>query len=385
MKFFKSLITRINRTFLPPITVTPAPVPAPEPTPEPAPTTPPAPDPVPTVPQPQPVPQYRGCNLTGGDCYWLQIPASGPVSGSNYLFVTEADVDYLVSKGMTAFRLLFGWEAIQPTPYRTLGGTDNAGKYFANFKRIVDYITNTKGCVCLIDIHGGKEDTFAAYYGKRIGIDTYTTNGATHKVSDLFENLWWQLGGIFKNNPRVWYGLTNEPHDMPATTWFAAAQQAIEGIRRAGATGKIVAPGVDWTNASNWTKQSAGAFSMLKDPANNLAIQVHMYFDANAGGGANDIVDVDIGVTRLRNTVDWAKANGVQVVLAEVGLSANNALAAEAWRRTLAYIDANRDTVLGFMWWAYGPPAWWSGYRFTLCKLSNTDSPQMDLIEGAFK
>ena len=42
-------------------------------------------------------------------------------------------------------------------------------------------------------------------------------------------------------------------------------------------------------------------------------------------------------------------------------------------------MDANSDVMIGWAWWAYGPPAWWGGYQFTLCPTNNytVDDPKM--------
>lgn len=332
--------------------------------------------------------QFRGSNLSGGDAPYVDKSgkatwsvATGPVSGTHYLFVTTKDIDYLLSKGANCFRLLFTWEALQPTRYASIGAqTGNFKAYWDSYKALVDYITS-KGASVIVDCHGGLDADFAAYFGAKIG--TKTPGG--DNVADLFENLWYQLAGIFKTNSRVIFGITNEPHDMPAATWFACAQTVINSIRKQGATNLIVMPGVDWTNAGSWTNNSGPGWdaAQIADPAKNIAIQVHMYFDANAGGGATDIVNADIGVTRLKVSVDWARARGLKVFLAEVGLAASNSLATTAWQRLAAYMDANADTVIGFTFWSYGPPAWWGGYQFTLCPKGTTDSPQMSLIASS--
>ena len=64
------------------------------------------------------LPQLRGVNLAGGTLTWQSLP---PVSGTNYLFPSTQDVDYIVSKGANFVRLLFSWEAIQSTLNGTLG------------------------------------------------------------------------------------------------------------------------------------------------------------------------------------------------------------------------------------------------------------------------
>src|SRR5215218_3256268 len=92
-------------------------------------------------------PQYRGCNLVGGGAQgaWTEWagadvatrnPGQGPQTPANYEFVTNADIDYLVSRGMNTFRLLFIHEAIQPEAFAAIpyaGGLPNASRYSAYY------------------------------------------------------------------------------------------------------------------------------------------------------------------------------------------------------------------------------------------------------------
>lgn len=354
-----------------PDTVVPAPVPVPTPTPVPA--------PVP-VPTPVPVgrPQFRGCNLTGGSTSYTKWTQSlGPVKGTDYMFLTTADIDRLIAKGMNAFRLLVAWEAMQPTEYATISTTSgNYAAYRDAAYALVTYITG-KGKDVLLDIHGDIDAGFAAYRGQKVG--TVTASG--QKVEDLLENFWWQMATKFKTNTRVHYGITNEPHDIVAATWFTAAQKFVNGIRNAGATSKIVMPGVDWTGAGTWNDHNAGAWNLV-DPLNNLAAQVHLYYDQDAGGGVNDIAYDMVGADRLKNVCDWGRKNKVEIWIAETGLAASNPIAAKTWANTLAFVNANKDIFGGLLWWAEGPPAWWGGYRFELFD-ANGATPNMALFASA--
>jgi endoglucanase len=339
---------------------------------------------------------FKGSNLSGGDTAYTDWSSTGPVSGTHYLFVSNQDIDYLIGKGFNHFRLLFAWEAVQPQANGAVPvPTGNHRTYYDTFKSRVDYIT-AKGASVIIDIHPGFDADFAAYRGAKIG----TTYGGL-QVTELFCNLWGQLAAIFKSNPLVFFGMTNEPSNMPTMTWFACAQKAINAIRATGSTNKIVMPGNAFTGASSWT--TVGAYSdtgnplrsngygwlnangpglRLTDPANNLAMQVHLYADSSAGGGATDVVSGTILADRVKVAVDWARANGVQVFVAEVGLSAAAPNAINAWNSFITYLNANSDVVLGYTFWSYGPPAWWGNYQFTLCPSSNytVDSNQMKMI-----
>lgn len=104
----------------------------------------------------------------------------------------------------------------------------------------------------------------------------------------------------------------------------------------------------------------------MQDPAKNLVASIHVYLDTNASGSGDDIVSPTIGVERLTKVVNWAKSNGVKLHLSEIGANATNPAAKLAVQNLLNYIQSNNTTVIGWSWWAYGPPSWWGGYKFTL-------------------
>ena len=104
-------------------------------------------------------------------------------------------------------------------------------------------------------------------------------------------------------------------------------------------------------------------------------MQAHLYLDQDSGGGATDVVSTSIGVTRLLNVVTWARGRGLKVLIGEVAVKAGVTNANAAWGNLVAAMTQNSDVVAGWLWWAYGPPAWWGNYQYTLCG----NSPQMKL------
>ncbi len=317
----------------------------------------------------------RGFNCPGGDTVWHQWPILGPISGTNYRFLSNAELDKLLATGANCFRVLFTWEALQPQPFADITKTTmRYGQYAAEFFRVVDYLTS-HGAKVLMDIHGGSDAGFAAYYDCKVG-QAYLSK----PVEDILENIWWQLARKYKDNPNVMYGITNEPHDIYAKAWFFFAQKVISGIRRAGGKQKIFTPGADWTNAGTWMKNNAAAYNLV-DPLNNLGIQLHLYLDANQGGGTTGIVSETIGVERVKDATIWARGRKLKLILGEVGLSANVPLGPKAWANLHAFLLANSDVWEGFLFWAAGPPSWWAGYRF----YCGPYSAQLAMIQGNLK
>jgi hypothetical protein len=87
----------------------------------------------------------------------------------------------------------------------------------------VNYITNTKGMYCVIDIHN-----YHRYRGQLLGSAAVPYN--------TFTNLWYRLAGLFKTNPRVIFGTMNQPYGVSYLDALLGANAAIAGVRGAGAT-----------------------------------------------------------------------------------------------------------------------------------------------------
>lgn len=336
-------------------------------------------------PPPPPRRQYRGANLTGGGTSWrgwMKPPtgtAPGPVSGTHYMFIANADAQRLIDAGMRTFRVVFTWEALQPTEYASIGTLSGNFKIYRDkLFALVKYLRD-HGCTVLLDIHGDVDAGFAQWMGVSVGQPTPKGQG---KIDDLLANLWSQLAKKYLGDEGVMFGVTNEPHDLPAATWFTAAQKVIDAVRATGSTSKIVMPGTDWTGAGSWMKNNAAAWN-LTDPLGNLAVQVHMYHDANSGGGQDEIPHENIGVDRLKDVTAWCREKGLELWIGETGVSANNPIAPETWRRTIEFVDKNRDVIAAVIWWAQGPPAWWGGYRFALIDKAGNFTPHFALAKDA--
>ena len=76
----------------------------------------------------------------------------------------------------------------------------------------------------------------------------------------------------------------NEPHDLDScTTWFEMAQLCIDSIRTVDMDTRIMVGGDSWCSAERWLEYS-DTLKYLKDPADKLAFEAHVYFDADASG-----------------------------------------------------------------------------------------------------
>jgi endoglucanase len=353
----------------------------------------------------------RGTNLVGMEMAYQNCDqAGGPIEGTNYPRHDERLVDYFASKNMTTLRFLFSWECMQqvlngPVPAAPSGSYRT---YFDNYKRIVDYATNVKGLRVIVepwDSNSAGGAGGARYRGNVVG------SGAVPIAA--FADFWSRMATIFVANPRVEYGLINEPNDMSTMAWFGAAQAAITAIRNTGATQRIYVPGNGYSAASTWTSNfydtaatqrsnaygwlnANGAGQALTDPLDNIVAEVHTYLDTDQGGGTTEITSITAARDHLSVAVNEAAAHGYRVWLGEIGLYAEATNAPQAWADFIAYLDANAGAgvLLGFTWFAGGDPLWWAdvgangGGHFSISPTSSAtytgDTVNMDLIENDF-
>ncbi|MCL2724643.1 MAG: cellulase family glycosylhydrolase [Polyangiaceae bacterium] len=369
--------------------------------------------------------QFRGVNITGMEMgYEWYDRTTGPVAGTSYPILNTRLIDYFLSKGISAVRLLFQWEAMQPNLYDPIPNVANAPNYltyFSNLIRVVNYATNA-GMQVVIEpwqanssngVGGGR------WRGCEIGSTATCPTSNLKPVPvpmDAFADFWSKMAALFKGYPRVAYGLVNEPNSQSTTTWFKAAQAAITAIRNTGSTQRIFVPGNGWTSASDWTStgydtdkpqvsnangwlNANGSGKPLFDPLNNIAIEAHTYVDSDQSGGHTDITSVTAACDHVKVTLDWAAAHGLKVYLGEIGFYANASTKgftpANAWADFVGYFNSNPDTFLGYTWWAAGDPTWWKdvaangGGHFSVSPTNSTtytgDTVNMQMIQNDFQ
>ncbi|MGH8042920.1 MAG: glycoside hydrolase family 5 protein [Rudaea sp.] len=352
---------------------------------------------------------FRGTNLAGMEMAYFNFDqVNGPIADTDYPVYDTRLIDYFASKRMTAFRFLFSWEAMQSTLNGPIPAAANGNykDYFDNYKRIVDYATNTQGIQVVIE--PWQADSGGGAGGARWRGDLV---GSAQVPISAFADFWSRMAALFKDNPRVAFGLVNEPNSMSTTTWFTAAQAAITAIRNAGSTQTIFVPGNGYTAASSWTAdyydtdatQHSNAYGWLNangdgmpltDPLNNIVIEVHTYLDPDqcaCGPNADEITSVTAARTQIAVTLNWATANGYKMYLGEIGMYAGNPGAAAAWADYVDYFGTNAGPIVGFTWWAGGMPLWWNdlhGPHFAISPTSNVDftgdTINMTLIENDF-
>src|ERR1035438_2519341 len=258
-----------------------------------------------------------GVNIAGGEFWWARKPKGEiqPQYGVNYNYPTKTEIDYFAGQGMNFFRYQILWETLQPTPRTPLDQVD-----LARLKESVKLAT-AKKLIVLLDPHN-----YARYYGTNIVGYVHGTNtvvGPAITAAD-FADFWGRLAAEFKDDPYVWFGLVNEPHDMPTQVWFDDANVAIAAIRAIGSKNMILVPGNNWTGAHSWTsggdKSSAKCVLTVQDPLDYWAIEVHQYVDDDNSGTHKAVTSPTIGSERLKKFVDWCRQNKMRAFLGEFGV-----------------------------------------------------------------
>ncbi|KAI0077311.1 endoglucanase [Panus rudis PR-1116 ss-1] len=281
--------------------------------------------------------KYFGVNESGAEFGNNVVPGT---LGTDYTWPSPSSVDYFLGQGFNTFRIPFLMERLSP-PSTGLTGPFNAD-YLNGLKTIVNYITS-KGGFAAIDPHN-----FLIY------------NGAAISSTSDFQTWWKNLANEFKSNNNVIFDLQNEPHDVPATTVAGLMQAAINGVRSSGATQQLIlVEGTSWTGAWTWTSSgNAAAFQSIKDPNNNIAIEMHQYLDSDGSGTHEECVSSTIGAERLADATNWLKTNNFKGFLGEIG-TGSNSQCIQALQGALCAMQQS-GVWIGALWWAAGP--WWGTY-----------------------
>lgn len=317
---------------------------------------------------------YRGLNLAGAEFAidaWGKPLSAGALPGTfgtHYIYPDRTyspsytSIDAFVRAGMTTFRLPFRWERLQPTR----GAAFNA----AELGRLTTTVKNltAKGAFVVLDPHN------YARYGEAL-------IGSRAVPLAHFADFWSRLAATFKNNPKVIFGLMNEPHDLPTEQWVKAAQAGINAIRSVGATQLILVPGNGWSGADGWDANWYGtpnsiAMLAITDPQDHYAYEVHQYFDTDSSGTNPACVSPTIGRERLERFIAWLRANKKKGFLGEFG-SGPGEVCLQAIDTMLTALEDAGDVMLGWTAWAGGP---WTVGMLDLEPRDGAAKPQMKAL-----
>jgi endoglucanase len=304
----------------------------------------------------------RGVNIAGAE-----FGGYDGDYGKSYIYPSDTTLAWAASKKMTAIRLPFRWERLQPSLF---GEFDQA-----ELSRLQDTVSRATelGLTVVLDPHN-----FAEYRDVKLGTGEVTT--------DAFADFWHRLAPEFADDSHVVYLLMNEPVGVTAATWFDAAQAAIHVIRNSGADNLILVPGTIWTGASHWFDEqpdgsNAELFKDIEDPMDNFAFEIHQYLDADFSGTNATCTRTKDAVDAVKAVTDWLRQHGFYGYLGEFGgTSSPDCL--EGISEMAAYINKHKGIWLGWAAWAAGD--WWGNYPLSLQPKNGIDKPQMEMLEAYF-
>lgn len=200
-----------------------------------------------------------GVNLNGAEFAEIyRRDGSRARHGQEYVypvgrFVRNYNPAYFLHKGMKSFRLPFRWEKLEPK----LGGDFNPYE-FSRLRETVQDLTK-EGAWVILDLHN-----YARYDDVKFG------EGVT---KEQFASTWRRLATEFSSNPKILFGLMNEPYDISNSVWIDAANAAIAAIRTQGARNYILVGGNGFSASQNWYApveggSNASALLTVHDPLN---------------------------------------------------------------------------------------------------------------------
>lgn len=311
-----------------------------------------------------PTPSSFGVNLAGAEFAADKLPGT---AGKEYTWPSNAELDYLRSKGCRLIRLPMLWERLQPQ----LGAPLDEPK-----TRELEEVL--KQCAArdvrvLLDCH-----SYGRYRGQIIG----TPEVSVEQFADFYRQLAFRL----KDQPGVWaFGLMNEPHDMgDATRWPKAAQAATDAIRATGAKQWIFVGGDSWSGAHSWRQDNENLD--IRDPQDRVVYEAHQYFDRDSSGTYKGSFEDEqatptIGSERLKPFADWLREKHKRGFVGEFGAPNND----RKWNPVLRdFVSAMKREQIGGTYWAGG--AWWGDYKLSIEPMDDfqTDRPSMKVLAPLF-
>lgn len=296
-----------------------------------------------------------GINLSGAEF------GKGDRYGYDYIYPSLKDLSFYAQKGIQLVRLPVKWDRLQ----NDLGGKLD-DQEMARLNKFLDD-AQSLGMKVIIDVHN-----YGRYAGKVIG--------SSDVPIEKFADFWSKLADAIGDKPAVYgYDLMNEPHNMPnKTVWPAAAQAAVNAIRALGDNTTIFVEGESWANATNWAQNNPNLD--IKDPADNIVYEAHLYLDKNqsgtyAGSYDQEGATADIGVKRLQNFVSWLEEKGARGFIGEFGVPSDD----PRWQVALDnMLKAMNDYGLSGTYWGAG--SWFKGYNVGLLDKAGKGKASLDTL-----
>lgn len=303
-----------------------------------------------------------------GSTAWAAIGVN--ISGSEYSwesYPVASHLDYLKTRGVALIRLPVAWEKVQPALNGPLNLTE-----IARMKGFFDAAA-ARNMKVIVDIHnyGRYNPNWAADAAANWGIVAVSNNsglllGSSALPISAFQDLWTKLAGTLAGHPALaGYDIMNEPHDLGAGVWPAAAQAAVNGIRSVDMKTTVYVEGTQWASAYWWPWDNGNL--RVNDPAGNLVYEAHLYFDADGGGTYVQSYDQqgaypNWGVDKVQPFLQWLRQNNAKGFIGEFGVPGND----PRWVAVLDnFLATLKQNGVGGTYWQYtypdpsGANSWW--------------------------
>lgn len=296
-----------------------------------------------------------GVNLAGAD-----RPQRPGMTGETYIAPVGQELRYYRSKHIHLIRIPFYWESIQE---QLNGPLDQ--EELRRLEAILEATRAVKAQV-ILDVH-----SYDRHAGKVLGSDP--------ALEAAFADLWLKLAEHFRGQDGIFaYSIMNEPHDTN-NTWPHTAQLAIDAIRTVDRDHRIILAGDQWSSARLWVEANPNILS-VKDSAQKLIYEGHVYFDADSSGVYKHTYDQDhvypeIGVDRVRPFAEWLERNNVDGIVTELGAPGGDPRWNAVLDRTLKYLHSKHISAV---YWAGGPL--WHHYPLSVEPTAAGDAPQMAVL-----
>ncbi|KAG8999674.1 hypothetical protein FRB90_012026 [Tulasnella sp. 427] len=283
---------------------------------------------------------YKGVNIAGNE---FGCKPDGTCTGPNSPPLTNTadgcgQMKWFYSKGMNTFRLPIGWQYATPT----LGGSfDPTG--WGSYDKLMQCCLALPGAYCVVDIHN-----WARWNGAIIG----------QGMSDTpYIKLWQMIATTYASEPRVIFGLMNEPYKLTLSTWAVTLQKVVNAIRPIAPRHVILLPGVEYAHADTFLSSgTAATLDAITNPdgtKNNLLFDLHQWLDKGNLGTSSVCVTNNVAI--WGPVVNWLRCNKRKAFLSATG--GGNAASDNCSTfmcQQMSYLFSNSDVIVGYTGWAAG-------------------------------
>ncbi|KAH9810629.1 family 5 glycoside hydrolase [Melampsora americana] len=277
------------------------------------------------------LPRMNGVNMAGLE---FGMGTNGDKSGNPPYPPPLDQIPHFVKQGLNVIRFPIGWQYIQPEVKQPLNTT-----YLSILDQYVKKTTKL-GAHAIVDLHN---------YGRRDG----QIIGESSLGADTLVDLWTKLAAHYKDQPKVIFGLMNEPHDLTSKVWFDVLQQVVTAIRKQGSNNNILLPGNNWQHFQTFADDYKNGLSAIKNPDGShtgLIFDIHQYFDQD-GSGTNLECNQD-HIQELQTVSDLLKQDKRQVLITEMG--GGNSQSCVDYVSKFVKAASTSPSIIGVVIWAAG-------------------------------